>query len=71
MSTQVSNNAGTPRTARIVFGIFMVIIYVTIGILCICNVFSNFFNHGIYIALGIILVIYGLWRGYRLARGMN
>lgn len=73
MSTQVNNsNTGTPRGARMAFGIFMVIIYVTMGVLCICNVFNNILTvRWIAITLGIILVIYGLWRGFRLARGMN
>lgn len=74
MSTQINDNSnpGTPGGARIAFGIFMVIIYVTMGVLCICNFFSNILTiRWIAVTLGVILVIYGLWRGFRLARGMN
>lgn len=55
---------------RIIFGIVMVLIYVAVGILFITNVF-NIDNSGISIAVGVILIIYGIWRGFRLYKGMN
>lgn len=55
---------------RIIFGIFMVLIYLAVGVLFIANVF-NIDNTGITIAVGVILIIYGIWRGFRLYKGMN
>ncbi|MBO4966389.1 MAG: hypothetical protein J6C81_09080 [Muribaculaceae bacterium] len=55
---------------RIIFGIFMVLIYLAVGVLFITNVF-NIDNTGISIAVGVILIIYGIWRGFRLYKGMN
>lgn len=62
---------GTPRSARIIFGIFMVLVYVGVGICCLCSVFKSFLSTGISIAMGCLFVVYGLWRGYRLYKGMN
>ena len=57
---------------RLIFGIFMVVIYVGVGILCLLNIdhgLLGFGNSGIMIALGILLIVYGIWRGYRLYKG--
>lgn len=67
----MSNNIpNIPKGARLGFAIFMVLFYVAFGILCIMDVF-NFYTPGITITLGIILIIYGIWRGYRLYRVEN
>ncbi len=71
MSPNSDNVNGTPRGARMVFGTFMVLVYIGMGICCLCNVFKSFLPHGISIALGCLFVIYGLWRGFRLIKGMN
>ncbi len=71
MSPQENNVNGTPRSARIIFGIFMVLVYVGVGICCLCSVFKSFLPTGISIAMGCMFVVYGLWRGYRLYKGMN
>lgn len=63
MSTQRNFNAA------LLFGAFMVIVYLAVGILCLVGVFSNIFSHGISIALGILLIVYSIWRAYRLAMG--
>ncbi len=73
MSANNNSANPTPGKGRLIFGIFMVIIYVGIGILCICNVANDmlgFGNPGISLALGILLIVYGLWRAYRLKKGM-
>lgn len=52
---------------RIWFGIFMVIFYVGIGILLIiANNTFQIYKPVITIIVGVLLCIYGLWRGYRL-----
>lgn len=57
---------GAPRTMRMVFGIFMIIFYVTIGVLILTGVF-NFYGDWEWLrwVSGIILVAYGIWRGFR------
>lgn len=62
------------KPIRIAFGIFMIIIYIGMGILLLIN----FFNYpdetgwliGRYV-VGIVLIIYGLWRAYREVTGMQ
>jgi len=57
---------GTPHTMRVVFGIFMIIFYVAIGVLILAGVL-NFYGDWEWLrwVAGIILVDYGIWRGYR------
>lgn len=64
------NNNSTPKGARLVFGIFMVIVYVAVGLLFIFDVF-NIDNTAISATVGGILCAYGVWRGFRLYKGMN
>lgn len=64
------NKPMAPKGARLGFGIFMVIIYVGIGLLFICNLF-DIWNHTLSIIIGAILCAYGVWRGYRLYIGSN
>lgn len=52
---------------RLIFGIFMVIVYLAVGALFIADVF-NIDNTAISMTVGIILCVYGVWRGYRLYR---
>lgn len=54
------------RPVAIAFGIFMIIVYVGVGVLLIIN----FFNWAPSFAwvrwvLGCLLIVYGLFRGYR------
>ncbi|MDE5774268.1 MAG: hypothetical protein K2H86_07410 [Muribaculaceae bacterium] len=62
------NNPQAPKGMRIVFGIFMVIVYLIVGLLFILDVF-NIDNQVISIVVGSILIVYGIWRGYRLYAG--
>lgn len=64
------NHNGTPKGARLVFGIFMVLVYLAVGLLFIFNVFS-IDNTAISATVGGILCAYGVWRAYRLYRGGN
>lgn len=61
--------SATPKGFRLGFGIFMVLFYVAIGIVFIMNLFR--ITEGISIAVGCILIVYGIWRGYRLYRGLR
>lgn len=57
---------------RNIFGIFMVLIYIGFGIL----LFINFFQWDANFAWlrwtgGVLFIIYGIWRGYRQAKGID
>lgn len=65
-----SNNGNMPKGGRLVFGIFMVIVYVAVGLLFIFDVF-NIDNAAISITCGALLCAYGVWRGIRLYKGWN
>lgn len=58
----------TPRGLRLAFGIFMILIYLAVGLLFILNVF-DIIDHTISIIIGAILIAYGIWRGVRLYIG--
>ena len=64
------NRPSVPKGGRLAFGILMVIIYVGVGLLFIFNVF-DIFNYTVSCIVGAILCVYGIWRGYRLYKGMN
>ncbi len=63
----------TPQIMRNVFGIFMVLIYVGMGILLFINFFQwndARFDWVRYVG-GTLFVLYGLWRGYRQVKGID
>lgn len=62
------NNPQAPKGMRIIFGIFMVLVYLIVGILFILDIF-NIDNQTISIIVGSVLIVYGIWRGYRLYVG--
>lgn len=59
---------------RLIFGAFMVIIYIGMGVLCMTNWFgypeTNAWVIGRWV-VGVVLVIYGLWRAYRQIAGID
>ena len=66
------NKPTAPKSARVAFGILMVCVYIGVGLMFILNVFSSIIeNTTISYAIGGILCVYGIWRGYRLYRGWN
>ena len=67
------NGPVQPKGARIAFGIIMVLIYLGVGLLFIFKVgVFDFFNSDIasYIVGG-LLILYGIFRGYRLYKGVQ
>ncbi len=69
---QHSAKADTPQLMRTIFGIFMVLVYVGMGIL----LFMNFFDWAgsfawVRYVMGSLFVVYGFWRGYRQAKGIG
>lgn len=70
MNEERDNTNGIPKGARFWFGIFMVIIYLAVGLMFMLNMF-NIDNSTMSICVGIILAVYGIWRGIRLYKGWN
>lgn len=64
----MDNQNNTPKGMRLVFGIFMVLIYVGVGLLFIFDFFS-IDNPAISCTVGGLLILYGIFRAYRLYRG--
>ena len=70
--SQNRNHPGAPKSMRLWFGIFMVLIYIGVGLL-----FFFFFdvfgidNNAISYTVGALLILYGIFRGYRLYKGSN
>ncbi len=64
------NRPMAPKGARLAFGIIMIIVYIGVGLLFIFNVF-DIINYTVSIIIGAILIVYGIFRGYRLYRGSN
>jgi cytochrome c biogenesis protein CcdA len=66
------NENKAAKAMRFWFGIFMVLFYVGIGILLIiANKTFVMFTSTTTIIVGVILTIYGIWRGYRLYKGID
>ena len=64
------NMNNLPKGGRMIFGIFMILVYVAVGLLFIFDVF-NIDNVASSASVGGVLCAYGVWRGYRLWRGSN
>lgn len=64
------NRPGTPKGARLAFGILMILVYLGVGLLFIFNVF-DIVNTTVSYVIGGILIAYGIFRGYRLYKGIN
>lgn len=58
----------TPKGFRAVFGVFMVLVYLAVGLMFIFNVF-NIFDTAISCTVGGLLIAYGIWRGIRMYLG--
>ncbi len=72
MSAQ-RNSTGTPATARNIFGIIMIIIYVGVGVLFFCGYFDILFPTWTWVkwVAGSLFTLYGLWRAYRQFKGID
>lgn len=67
-----NSKPSTPATMRAIFGIFMVLFYVGIGVLILLGIL-NFYGDWEWLrwTAGILLVVYGIWRGYRQFAGLD
>ena len=62
------NRNQLPKGARIGFGIFMVIVYIGVGLLFFLDVFT-IDNNAVSYTIGGLLCAYGVFRAYRLYIG--
>ncbi|MDE5555182.1 MAG: hypothetical protein K2J10_08385 [Muribaculaceae bacterium] len=62
----------TQKAVRTIFGIVMILIYVGMGVLLLIN-FFNWQSDWAWTryVVGIVLIIYGFWRGYRQYKGID
>ena len=62
----------TQNIVRAIFGIVMIIIYVGMGVLLLIN-FFNWDGDWAWTryVVGIVLIVYGLWRAYRQYKGID
>lgn len=58
---------------RTIFGIIMIIIYVGMGVLFLCGVFTWLSGPWAWLRWvgGILFIVYGIWRGYRQFKGID
>ncbi len=58
---------------RSIFGIIMIIVYVGMGVLFLIDMFgwSDFSWGWTRYIVGIVLIVYGLWRAYRQYKGID
>ena len=68
-----SASADTPAVMKKVFGVFMVLIYFGMGGLTIGGFFDILFGswHWMKWALGLLFIVYGVWRAYRYYKGRD
>ena len=68
----VRENATPNRVMGTIFGIIMIIVYVGVGILLLINFFNwNADWAWTRYVVGVMLIIYGLFRAYRAAKGIK
>ncbi len=65
---QKKSSAG--QTVRWIFGLIMIFVYVGMGALLLLNFFS-WTIRWISITLGIVFILYGIWRAYRQIKGID
>lgn len=56
----------TPKGARLVFGIFMILFYIAVGLLFILYRPALIYTDALSCVVGGILIAYGFFRAYRL-----
>lgn len=70
MEGKQNNRPQAPKGARLAFGILMILVYIGMGLLFIFNVF-DIINPVVSYVIGGLLIVYGIFRGYRLYVGSN
>jgi len=65
MSNEIKSS-GTPQVMRNVFGVIMILVYIGMGVLMFIN-FFDFTESWTWVrwALGVLFILYGIFRAYR------
>ncbi len=72
MHNSEKRHLSSPKGIRLWFAIFMVLIYLGMGVLIAMDKVDVFgTNTTVKYIVGCILVVYGIYRGYRLMKGSN
>lgn len=68
-----SASTDTPALMKKVFGVFMILIYFGMGGLTLVGYFDVLFGSWTWMkwALGLLFIVYGIWRAYRYFVGRN
>ncbi|MBD5208114.1 MAG: hypothetical protein HDS79_07635 [Bacteroidales bacterium] len=65
-----NNGPQAPKGARLAFGIIMILVYIGVGLLFIFKIF-DVIDPVVSYVVGGLLILYGIFRGYRLYLGSN
>lgn len=57
------------RSVAIAFGVFMIIVYIGVGVLFLIDFFN--ITTWVNIVLGVLFILYGIFRGYRMFAGVD
>ena len=68
MEREENRNSGS-KIMRTIFGIVMIIVYVGMGVLFLCDFFNTW--EWLRWTAGGVLVAYGIWRAYRQFAGID
>lgn len=70
-NNSTSPASSTPKIMNRVFAVFMIAIYFGMGGLTISGYFDILFGqwHWMKWALGLLFIVYGIWRAYRYIKG--
>lgn len=71
---QIVTGRSKPSLMQYLFGIFMIVVYVGMGVLLLIGFFgepTNMLWKVCNYAVGVILIIYGIWRAIRLIFGLD
>lgn len=62
-----------PQIMRNIFAIIMVIVFVTVGILCLIGTFPTLSGKFEWLRWvgGVVFILYGFWRAYRQFKGID
>ena len=67
---QDNKNKTSKKSIKVMFGLFMIFIYVSMGILVLLGMFDWLPSWARY-SLGTLFIVYGIWRSYRYIAGID
>ena len=67
---QDNKNKTSKKSIKVMFGLFMIFIYVSMGILVLLGMF-DWLPSWARFSLGTLFIVYGIWRCYRYIAGID